>query len=285
MRLRRLAAVIAVLVAGGCSSGLPASHHAAAAPIPGTAGYWTTAKLASATPMRGYQNRQLPSAGQSANAQPTTVTPQVGALFVREPGGNYFCAASPVASPGHNVLITAAHCISPGASGGYRKDVVFVPGYLDGQAPDGVWAARKLLVPPGWARYSDPALDVGFVVLKPHNGKNIQDVLGADKLAINSGYLHLVRVTGYASGAGGPVTCFAWTARQTSSVQRLDCVSFTGGISGSPWVTGFNPATRDGTIIGVTGGYQGGGNTAAATYSPYLGTTIARLYSAATSAS
>jgi V8-like Glu-specific endopeptidase len=282
MRFRRLAAVVAVLVAGGCSSGSPASQHATTAPAPGAAGYWTTARLVSATPMRGYQNRQLPPTGQSANAQPAPVTPQLGALFVREPGGNYFCAASPVASPGHDVLITAAHCINAGSGRGYRKDVVFVPGYQDGQAPDGVWAVRKLLVAPGWARSSDPALDVGFIVLKPHDGQNIQDVLGADKLAINAGYLHLVRVTGYASSAGGPVTCFAWTARQTSAVQRLDCVSFTGGISGSPWVTGFNPATRDGTIVGVTGGYQGGGNTAAATYSPYLGTTIARLYSEAT---
>jgi|GEM_PF-6836167 hypothetical protein len=32
-----------------------------------------------------------------------------GALFVREAGGDHFCTASVVASPGRDLLITAAH--------------------------------------------------------------------------------------------------------------------------------------------------------------------------------
>jgi V8-like Glu-specific endopeptidase len=50
------------------------------------------------------------------------------------------------------------------------------------------------------------------------------------------------------------------------------------GTSGSPWVTDFNPATRTGRVVGVIGGYQQGGDTAAVSYSAYFGTAISQLY-------
>jgi hypothetical protein len=51
-----------------------------------------------------------------------------------------------------------------------------------------------------------------------------------------------------------------------------------GGTSGSPWVTHFNTRTRNGTIIEMIGGYQEGGDTAATSYSSYLGAAVQRLY-------
>jgi hypothetical protein len=59
-------------------------------------------------------------------------------------------ASQPPASPGHDLLITAAHCIHGGKGGGYRQDIVFIPGYLDGQAPSGIWTPAQLIVPPPW---------------------------------------------------------------------------------------------------------------------------------------
>jgi Hydantoinase/oxoprolinase len=53
-----------------------------------------------------------------------------------------------------------------------------------------------MLVAPQWISSSDPNLDVGFVVLNPHDGENIQRVLSAGRLGIDSGYPYLVRVTG-----------------------------------------------------------------------------------------
>ncbi len=225
--------------------------------------------------MRGDQNQQM-SAGQSAG--PAVVAPRVGALFVREPGGNHFCTASSVTSPGKDLLITAAHCLSAGTAAGSRQDLVFIPGYRDGQAPYGVWAVKKVFVAPQWASASDPAFDVGFVVLEPHDGKNIEDVIGANKLAIDSGYVHLIRVTGYPDSADSAVTCFTWSARQSATQMRMQCAGFSGGTSGSPWLTQFNPQTRDGTIVGVIGGYQEGGNTDAVSYSSYLGREVEALY-------
>jgi V8-like Glu-specific endopeptidase len=183
-----------------------------------------------------------------------------------------------VASPGRDLLITAAHCISSGKGGSYREGIVFIPDYRDGQAPFGTWTPARMVVAPQWASSSDPNLDVGFVVLKPHDGENIQQVLGANHLGTDSGYWYLVRVTGYPASGSAPVTCVDPTSRQSASQLRFDCGGYTGGTSGSPWVTDFDPLTRTGTIVGVIGGYQQGGDTPSISYSPYLGDAVQRLY-------
>ena len=177
-----------------------------------------------------------------------------------------------------DLLITAAHCINSGKGGSYRQDIVFIPDYRDGQAPFGIWAVKRLLVAPQWISGSDPSLDVGFVTLDPHDGQNIEDVLGANQLGIDSGYQYLVRVTGYPASADAPITCVNWTSRQSASQLRFECGGFAGGTSGSPWVTHFDPRTRNGTIVGVIGGYQEGGDTEAISYSSYLGAAVQRLY-------
>ena len=203
---------------------------------------------------------------------------RVGALFEHDASGNHFCTASVVASPGRDLLITAAHCINGGKGGGYRQDIVFIPGYRDGQAPSGIWTPARLVVAPQWMNSSDPDFDVGFVVLKPDDGKNVEDVLGADHLGVDPGYRNQVRVTGYPASADAPITCTGWTSRQSPSQLRFECDGFTGGTSGSPWVTDVGPQTGTGTIVGVIGGYQEGGSTAAISYSPYLGEQVEQLY-------
>ena len=92
--------------------------------------------------------------------------PRVGALFEHCASGNHFCTASVVASPGHDLLITAAHCIHGGKGGGYKSDIVFIPGYVDGSTPYGMWTPSKLLVDPRRAQSSDPDLDVGYDIRK-----------------------------------------------------------------------------------------------------------------------
>jgi V8-like Glu-specific endopeptidase len=219
--------------------------------------------------------------GQSANAHSSVGSLRVGALFTGGTSGDHFCTASVVASPGKDLLITAAHCISPGNGTGYRQDIVFIPDYNDGQAPYGIWTVKRLLAAPQWLSAADPDLDVGFVVLQPHGGKNIQDILGANGLGTDTKYQYLVHVTGYPDSANSPITCRNWTSEQSASQLRFECGGFTGGTSGSPWVTHFNASTRSGTIVGVIGGYQQGGDTAAISYSAYLGSSVQQLYTQA----
>jgi len=272
MKLAMLAAVIAVAAAGGCSSAPTACQLPAASSSP--AGYWTQSRLLGATPWREPGYRPGPPAAAPASAPGV----RVGALFEHDASGNHFCTASVVASPGRDVLITAAHCINGGQGGGYRQDIVFIPGYRDGQAPYGIWTPAQLVVAPQWMNSSDPDFDVGFVVLKPQEGKNIEDVLGADQLGIDPGYRNQVRVTGYPASAGAPITCAGQTSEQSPSQLRFECDGFTGGTSGSPWVAHVDPQTGTGTIVGVIGGYQEGGSTAAISYSPYLDEQIQQLY-------
>ena len=197
----------------------------------------------------------------------------MGALFAREPGGDHFCTASVVDSPGRDLLITAAHCINGGKNGGYRRRPRVRPRATGtGQAPFGIWEVAKLLVAPQWAKLLQPATSTSASSSwRPHDGRNIEDVLGANRLHLDTGYRYLVRVTGYPDGAQAPIACINWTSREGASQLRFECGGYTGGTSGSPWVTRFNPRTRNGTIVGVIGGYQEGGSTADISYSPVPG--------------
>lgn len=276
--LRATVVAVALVAAGGCAT----SHAVSLARRGGggATGYWSRSRLLRAGPLLGLGRRPggAPAPGQAANAHTALLALRVGALFVRSASGDHFCTASVVASPGRDLLITAAHCINGGKGGGYRDDIVFVPGYRDGETPDGIWTPAKLVVAAQWISTANPDYDVGFVILAPQDGKNIEDILGANRLGIDSQYRYLVRVTGYPASESAPITCVNYTTRESSTQLRFDCGGFTGGTSGSPWVTKFDQATRTGTIVGVIGGYHQGGDTAAISYSSYLGPAVYRLY-------
>jgi V8-like Glu-specific endopeptidase len=266
--------IAAAFLVSGCGSGA-SQNGASSGP-----NYWSKQRLLGA--QAWHSGEAFPSPNPSASAHTTLRALRVGALFSSGSDGNHFCTASVVNSPGHNVLITAAHCINEGNGGGYRSDIVFIPGYADGNEPFGVWQPEKLIVDPRWASSSDENLDVGFIVLKPLDGQNIQDVLGGDSLRIDPGFANVVRVTGYPSSASEPVTCINKTSQQSATQVRFNCGGFPNGTSGSPWVTRFDSGTRRGDIIGVIGGYQAGGDTDSISYSVYFNSDIEALYKQAT---
>src|SRR6202034_4039008 len=116
--LLAVAVATVVFATGGCSSAPTASHPVQAV----TEGVGCGA---------GGSGRR--SRGQSGPARASVLALRVGALFVRDGNTNHFCTASVVTSPDRDLLITAAHCINGGkGGGGYRQDIVFIPGYRDG---------------------------------------------------------------------------------------------------------------------------------------------------------
>ena len=275
MRTGALAAAVAMLLVSGCSAAPAGDPPRSGAS--GATSYWDRSRLINARPLWAGQ-LAAPPVGQTPAAHTALAALKVGALFEHDASGAHFCTASVVASPGEDLLITAAHCISNGDGSGYKSDIVFIPGYNDGTTPYGIWTPERLLVAPQWANSADPDFDVGFIVLQPHDGENIQQVLGANQLGYDTGYQYLVRVTGYPSGTGAPITCVNWTSMESATQLEFDCDGYTGGTSGSPWVTGFDPRTRTGTIVGVIGGYQEGGDTPSASFSAYFGSGIHQLY-------
>ncbi|MFJ8048863.1 trypsin-like serine peptidase [Streptomyces luteogriseus] len=191
---------------------------------------------------------------------------RVGVLL-RAAGGGHFCTASVVDAPHRNLIVTAAHCLD--GDGG----LVFVPGYRDGRAPYGEWNVRRRFLPRGWAEGRHEDSDVGFAVLAPRGGTQVQDVVGGNRFVTGTATGATgVTVTGYPDTRETPVSCTDKPAAFGRTQQRIACPGFSGGTSGSPWVNG------DGQVVGVLGGHDQGGTTPGVSYSVVLGTEARRLY-------
>src|SRR6201996_760058 len=224
----------------GCSDRPPVHHLPGPHSVPAAAAYWNRIRLLGALPLMDNGGR-IPLPGESADSRPTASgeSLRVGALFVHSASGNHFWTASVVSSPGKDLLITAAHCIDGGKGGGYRPDIG---------------------------------------VIQPPAGHSIEAVPGADQLGTDQRTDYLVHVTGYPDSANAPISCVNWTSEQSSTQLRFECGGYTGGTSGSPWVAHFSTRSRTGTIVGVIGGYEEGGNTPSVSYSVRFGTAVQSLY-------
>ncbi|GAA3228636.1 hypothetical protein GCM10020256_41010 [Streptomyces thermocoprophilus] len=213
----------------------------------------------------------------TVTAAPGARTDRVGALFhegesADSPGG-HFCTASVVHSPGHDLVLTAAHCLAG------DETLYFAPGYRDGQAPHGLWTVARRHLPEGWADGGqDEDSDLAFAVLEPdEEGQEVEDVVGALRFTPGTATgATAVTVTGYPADRDTPVTCTAHPRPHGPTQQSVTCPAFSAGTSGSPWVSG------DGRVVGVIGGYEQGGDTDDVSYSVVLGKEAARLYATAT---
>jgi V8-like Glu-specific endopeptidase len=233
----------------------------------------------------------IPTPPPTTAAQPdqlaattSTGTPTVGALFATNDQGNdgHFCSASVVSSPQGDVVLTAAHCIYDPIEGDYDTDIVFIPDYHDGQQPYGVWTPSKLIVDPRWISNADQDLDFGFMIVhQSGTGASLQSVTGANKLGTSMGFTLPIQVTGYPDGASAPVTCSTRSSQADTYQMQFNCDGFPSGTSGSPWVTNIDPTTGLGSVVGVIGGYEQGGDTPQVSYSSYFDGDIRNLYNTA----
>jgi V8-like Glu-specific endopeptidase len=213
--------------------------------------------------------------------------PQVGAIFDNPTAkaGSHYCSGSVVDSPTGDIVITAAHCVYDSSAGTYINGVAFVPGYHDGQQPYGVWTPSKILVPQQWIDSGDPDYDVAFVVVhQPSSSDRIQDQVGADELGLNPSYTSLAQVVGYPGTTERPVTCTDNTRELGPTQLEFDCPGFPDGTSGGPFLTDVDQQTGHGTVVGVIGGYETGGDTPDISYSAYFGSAVADLFSQAEAA-
>ncbi|UNO40935.1 trypsin-like serine protease [Streptomyces sp. MST-110588] len=216
--------------------------------------------------------------GNAYTPRRTEQNARVGTLFSKNDSSDHFCTASVVQSPGRNMLITAAHCAYDSEAGAPRDDLMFAPDYRDGQEPTGLWKVRKVVTDPRWDKSGDEDLDVAFLVLDPKDGKQIQDVLGGNTLGIDRGFDNEVKITGYPSGSDTPISCHNRTTKFSDTQMRIQCTAFAGGTSGSPWLADYDPKSHTGTVIGVLGGYEGGGDEDDISYAAYFDDDVAELY-------
>jgi V8-like Glu-specific endopeptidase len=208
-------------------------------------------------------------------------TAAVGALFTTSDGslGTHFCTASVIASPAGNLLITAAHCMAGRPAG----SVVFAPGYHDGNFPYGTWPVTAVYTDQQWQQSQNPDDDVAILVAGLP-GTELQSLTGAETLMVAQPP-QPVQVIGYPDGTNEPITCTA-PARSFEGASQMvfDCDDYTDGTSGGPFLADISPATGDGWVIGVIGGYQQGGDTPDISYSPRFYAAVQSLYLTAVSA-
>jgi hypothetical protein len=200
-------------------------------------------------------------------------TSAVGALFTESGGtlGSHFCSASVVHSAHGDLAVTAAHCLA-----GVQGQVVFIPGYANGKEPYGVWTVSAVYTNQAWQSDQNPDDDVAFLRLSGGRGLPIEQVTGAEQLGIGWKLPALVKVIGYPDGAAEPISCVN-TAKKFSATQLVfDCAGYTDGTSGGPFLA--DASTGHGTVIGVIGGYEQGGDTPQVSYAAAFGNAVAALY-------
>jgi V8-like Glu-specific endopeptidase len=181
-------------------------------------------------------------------------------------------------SPHGDLLITAAHCAT-GRSG----TIVFVPGYDGGTPPYGKWTVTKVYVDRAWKSSANPDDDVAILqVSQPGSSVPVEDVTGADRLATRAPATRtLVQMIGYPDSAHQPITCQNWLKEPMTDQLEFDCGAYTDGTSGGPFLTDINATTGQGTVVGVIGGYEQGGDTPQVSYSAVLGGNVAALFKTA----
>jgi V8-like Glu-specific endopeptidase len=269
----------------GFSSSTPpanvAVEHAVSSAAQSTAQeFWTPSRMTSATPS-AFGPGKMPQSAAGSNAAraasaPSGIpsatrfngVPTVGALFYTTGSAKHFCTASVVTSSSKNVILTAAHCVH---NKSYASNVEFVPGYHSGLRPYGAWAVKKIVVAAQWVQSKNPNYDFAFLTVRraPGFGKALQKVTGALALGIYRGYRHSpVEVIGYNDTGNRPVKCATKSFRFEPDQMEFYCHNYRGGTSGGPWILHYKNGT--GTVFGVIGGFETGGDVEWASYSPYF---------------
>ena len=205
----------------------------------------------------------------------TASVPTAGPLFFGSLADGHGCSASVVHSPGHDLILTAAHCIS-GTGAGIR----FAPGYIDGATPYGVWTTTRVWVSPRWTAHGDTQQDYAFLQVAPQriHGRlrNVEAVTGANLLGLAPRTGTLVTDPAYPGGVDdAPITC---TARitYTQGYPTFDCYGYFGGTSGSPFL--IERPGRPGVVTGVIGGLHQGGCYDWNSFSSAFGAETVRTY-------
>lgn len=269
----------------GVSSPAPAGYVAVEHAVPAAAqstarSFWTPSRMASAAPS-AFGRGQVPLAagGSSATraaAAPAGIpsatrfngVPTVGAMFYTTGSAKHFCTASVVSSSSKNVILTAAHCVYDKR---YSSDIEFVPGYHSGARPYGVWAVKKIVVATQWAQSRNPDFDFAFLTVAraPGIGKALQKETGGLALGIDRGYRHSsVEIIGYNDTGNRPVKCSTASLKFKTGQMEFYCHNYRNGTSGAPWILRYKNGS--GTVFGVIGGFEDGGDVEWASYSPYF---------------
>jgi V8-like Glu-specific endopeptidase len=260
------------------ATGTGVTYQVSVAAQGGALSYWTARR------MLAVMDPQAPELTTAPRGTPWAVrftgSPTTGALFYTTGGKAHFCTASVVNSAQGDLLLTAAHCVY-GKS--FATDVEYVPQYHDGKQPYGAWPVRSITVASGWQQSHNVNLDFAFLAVAPQKGKSVQATTGGLMLGTNLPDDEKIVVIGHNDTDDEPVRCATKSFRFRFGQLGFYCHGFWTGTSGGPWIIGYNARTGGGTVFGVIGGYEQGGDYEWASYSAYFGSSARTLYQQAES--
>jgi hypothetical protein len=241
MRRAGYVLLAAVAVVAAACGGPPASKQTATAPT------------SSVPPL---------TATATVTAAPAAPDQRVGAIFL---GGQslHTCTASVLHSTTADLILTAAHCVASGV------DASFVPGFVESAAPQDFWHVDAVYLDPRWVANQDPLADFAVARVSRADGASIESAVGEGLTIGSSPPVGTdLAVTGYALGVGGaPVGCTARVAALERGYPSIRCAGLVDGTSGSPWLSGA-------TVVGITGGLEGGGCEENVSYTPPFGDAV-----------
>ncbi|MFF7971252.1 trypsin-like serine peptidase [Streptomyces sp. NPDC007905] len=224
-----------------------------------------------------------------------------GKVFFDSPEGTMVCSATVVEDPAHpgksNLIWTAGHCVHAGKSGGWYRNIAFVPSYnnagesaaqlqdatRDEVAPYGVWWADAAKTSQQWIDQggetggNGASYDFAVIHVTPEQGnagKSLEETVGG-ALAVNFNApavpkVRSITASGYPAAApyDGQLLYQCQDKPGRLSIQKTDPTMYrigctmTGGSSGGGWVeTGSDgkPALVSNTSIGpVSSGWLAG---------------------------
>ncbi|MBW0102935.1 serine protease [Pseudonocardia sp. KRD291] len=213
---------------------------------------------------------QAPTPGRADPVVGGLSSSSVGVLVVD--GGRHQCTASVVASRSQRLVATAAHCVW--LDDAWRVEgAYFIPGYASGEEPHGRWPVETAWVPKAWQQARSPIADVAaetdfaFASLAPVQGRLAEEVLGAQGIRFSTPDRFNVAALGYpavgrydgqslqACDGGARTEDFVGAGRDEVAGQVLVMTcDMTEGASGGPWLSGPDPASGRGQVIGVVSG-------------------------------
>jgi hypothetical protein len=280
------------------------THQVSAAGQRRTLTYWTPRRRQGATatalpgrPLRTTRPAVTRTPAQPRRSQggsdvtvpkgiPTATTfsgsPTTGALFYTTGGRGHFCTASVVDSTADDLALTAAHCVYWNA---FATNIEYVPGYHDGKQPYGAWPVAAITVASGWKLSHDTDLDFAFLTLATAGGHQIQARTGGLTIGFTRWYSEKIEAIGHNDSGAEPIRCATKSFRFRPGQMEFYCHGFWTGTSGGPWILGYNAKHGTGTVFGVIGGYELGGDYEWASYSAYFGSATKILYEQAERAS
>ncbi|RKR76475.1 trypsin-like serine peptidase [Frondihabitans australicus] len=202
-------------------------------------------------------------------------TPTVGAIFRGPLADGHECSGSVIASPTDDLVLTAAHCVY-----GDTSAWSFVPGYVDGRAPYGVWKISAAYVDPAWQKEGDTQSDYAILRIAPQTidgrARRIQQLTGANLLGTAPRAGTTITDPAYNAGVDDqPITCTA-KVYYTDGYPGFNCSNYQGGVSGSPFLAAGPHGTH--VVVGLIAGLHQGGCFDYTSYSPRLTTRVYATY-------